>query len=76
MSNREDIDELEPLSVFEAVGVAQLQPGDVILFKSPDRLSDATRARIVDLLDKLFAGHECLILEGGQDISVLRPFSG
>lgn len=68
--------ELEPLSVFDSIDVARLQPGDVILFRTPNLMSGEQRQRIVALLEQLFPDHESLILEAGQDIAVLRPEGG
>lgn len=65
-----------PLSVFDSVKVASLRPGDVVLFRCQNRLSAAARAQIVDLLNEVFPDHESVILEGGQDVAVLRPEPG
>ena len=65
-----------PLSVFETAEVATLKPGDVVLFRCHQGLSDEQRAKAAQVLDIVFPGHECMILDGGQDIAVLRPEPG
>jgi len=68
--------EENPLSVFESANVVSLRPGDVVLFRCPNNLSPAQRDRVAKLLDEVFPLHESVILEGGQDIAVLRPEPG
>ena len=65
-----------PLSVFESASVVSLRPGDALLFRCQSRLGDAQRARVVDMLNEVFPAHESLILDGGQDVAVLRPEPG
>ncbi len=65
-----------PLSVFETAAVVSLKPGDVLLFRCHQNLTDEARAKAAAVLDDVFAGHECMILDGGQDIAVLRPQPG
>lgn len=65
-----------PLSAFESAAVVSLRPGDVLLFRVPGLLRPEQRARVVDLLNEVFPDHESVILEGGQDIAVLRPEPG
>lgn len=64
------------LSVFESVNVASLQPGDVVLFRCPNRLGPNQHAAAVEMLNEVFPDHESVILDGGQDIAVLRPEPG
>jgi hypothetical protein len=64
------------LSVFESVAMARLRPGDVLLFRCSGQLHASTRAHIVEMLNEVFPNHESIILEGGQDIAVLRPEPG
>jgi hypothetical protein len=70
------VTEESPLSVFESASVVELRPGDVLLFRCPKSLSKAEHARATEVLDQVFAGHETMILDGGQDIAVLRPRAG
>jgi hypothetical protein len=65
-----------PLSVFESAAVVGLRPGDIVLFRCPMRLNDKARAEVVDMLNEVFPNHESVILDGGQDIAVLRPEPG
>lgn len=64
------------LSIFESVNVVSLQPGDVVLFRCPNRLNDNQRAETVEFLDEIFPDHESVILDNGQDIAVLRRAPG
>lgn len=65
-----------PLGVFESAHVVSLSPGDVLLFRCHQNLSPEQRASCAEVLDEVFPGHECMILDGGQDIAVLRPRQG
>ena len=67
--------EENPLSVFESA-VVRVRPGDVILFRCPQALSPAARERATGVLNAVFPDHETMILDGGQDIAVLRPKPG
>lgn len=60
-------------SALETAVVVSLQPGDIVLFRTPDRLSKPQRDHIVQMLDEVFPAHESIVLEGGQDIAVMRP---
>lgn len=66
----------DPLSVFESVNVVSLRPGDVVLFRCQNRLGPNQREAAVDMLNDVFPDHESVILDGGQDIAVLRPEPG
>lgn len=68
--------EEKPLSVFESANVVSLQAGDVVLFRCERRLSDLERDRAVEILNEVFPANESMILDGGQDIAVLRPEPG
>ncbi len=63
-------------SVFESASVARLRAGDVLLFRCPQKLSKEQRARCADVVNEVFGDFEVLILDGGQDIAVLRPELG
>ena len=65
-----------PLSVFESAAVVSLRPRDVLLFRCHQNLTADERAAAASVLDVVFSGHECMILDGGQDIAVLRPNPG
>ena len=65
----ESADEYE----FESVSVMRLQKVDVLLFRSPERMLEARRTRQMAILEKLFPSHEILMLEGGEDLTVIRP---
>jgi len=65
-----------PLSIFDSVNVISLRPGDVLLFRCPGYLTNDQRARATAVLNEVFPAHETMILDGGQDIAVLRPEPG
>jgi len=65
-----------PLSVFESASVVRVRPGDVLLFRCPERLTDARRAHATKVLNEVFPNHETMILDGGQDVAILRPEPG
>ena len=69
-------EEERPLSAFESAHAIELRKGDVLLFRCTRRLSDAQREQAVEALNDIFPDHESLILDGGQDIAVLRPEPG
>lgn len=60
----------------EHAAVVRLQPGDVVLFRSPKTFHVEQRAAVVAMLNEVFPNHESIILEGGQEIAVLRPKAG
>lgn len=66
---------MDPVELDSAV-VVSLRPNDVLVFRNPGLLRPKQRKHIVDLLDEVFPDHESIILEGGQDIAVLRPEPG
>lgn len=70
------MNEESPLSVFESANVVSLRAGDVVLFRCQHRLPPAAREQVVDMLNEVFPDHESVILDGGQDIAVLRPEPG
>ena len=75
--------ELESLA---SLSTLHLHPGDVIVLSVPNGLTAQQRQHWQDALESIWPAHDSLILEGGQDISVLRtepeertharPFSG
>lgn len=69
-------EQIEALSVFESAAVVRLRPGDVLLFRCPRHLNDVQRARALDVLNGVFGEYESMILDGGQDLAVLRPEPG
>ena len=65
-----------PLSVFESAKIVNLRPGDVLLFRCAQHLTAAQRERATAVLNGVFPDHETMILDGGQEIAVLRPEPG
>ncbi len=68
--------EEKALSAFESATVVRVRPGDVLLFRCPGHLNQAQREGCIEVLDRVFPDHESLILDGGQDLAVLRPEPG
>lgn len=69
-----DIDQV--LSAFESVNVVRVRARDVLLFRCPGKLSAGQRESAAAMLNEVFPDHESIVLEGGQDIAVLRPEPG
>lgn len=65
-----------PLSVFEFSNVVRLRAGDVVLFRCPKPLTGKQRSGAEEVLNAVFPDNETMILDGGQDIAVLRPEPG
>ncbi len=53
--------------------VLSLQPGDVILLRVPMRITVEDAEHITKLLHDKLPGHKVMFLEGGFELSVLRP---
>lgn len=60
---------------FHAVDLAtlSLQPDDVIVLRHEKRLSPEDTEHIIERMKRDLTGHKVLILEGGLDLSILRP---
>ena len=63
MSNEIKITEVE---------IIRVQPGDIVVFKAEEIISDRSRAEIMENLVKLFPGNQCIILDNNSDITMLR----
>jgi hypothetical protein len=70
------MDVAQVLSAFDSVNVISLRPGDVLLFRCHAKLTDKQRATASKVLNETFPDHDFMILDGGQDIAVLRPEPG
>ena len=57
-------------------GKLEWRPGDVLVLRTPSRMSMDAHRRLLDSLNEVFGeagkGMRVLILENGQDISILR----
>ena len=53
--------------------VLTLQPGDIILLRSPHRVSQFMCETLTARCKKEFPGHKVLVLEDGLELSILRP---
>lgn len=49
-----------------------LQPGDILVFKCPMRLTEAEFVEIVERFKEMLPDTKVMILEGGADVAVLR----
>lgn len=68
--------ESETPSVLDSAAVVSLRPGDVVLFRCPGWLNKPQRDHVIAMLNDVFPAHESIILDGGQDIALLRPEPG
>lgn len=57
----------------ESVSVARVRPGDVLIFRCAQKLSGVQRERVESLLNETFGDIDMLILDGGQEITIMRP---
>lgn len=64
--------EVEGLKIVGEIGSLRLEPDDVLIFRTPDILSDENYRRLNDSLRKVFPGHKVLFLEEGASIEVAR----
>ncbi len=49
-----------------------IDPCDVLVFSTDRRLDMDTRNHLVDQLARVFRGHKAVVLERGDELSVLR----
>lgn len=68
-------DELAALGL-EEVRVVRLEPGDVIVLRVPNRLTDEEYGEIRDQAATFFGDHKVAVLEGGMALDVLREGDG
>lgn len=65
--------EMEKLaSIFEAVRVMPLRPGDFLVFRASERLGAEQMAHVYACLEQQTGHGRILILDGGADLAVLR----
>jgi len=55
------------------VQIAHVQPGDVIVYRSPTAMSPEDVTAVGDRLAEIFPGHQIAILDEGGELQVLRP---
>lgn len=70
----EPIDELLP--AVPDVQILRLRPGDTLVYRSLDRVSDEEYANIAARLKKCFPDNLAILLENGAEITVLRAEDG
>jgi hypothetical protein len=58
--------------IFESVKVLELEPEDVLVFRTPERLSDEQTAQVTQFLAAMFPERRCLILDFGADVEIMR----
>lgn len=62
---------------FDKAEVVETKPGDVLVVTMRGRLSDNALARARDILEEVFKGTTCLILEDGMSIdAIMRKTDG
>lgn len=54
------------------VSVVRLGPGDVVVIKSPQALSDANLKRLKELAETIWSRNKCVVVDGGLSIEVLK----
>ena len=50
-----------------------LKPGDILLLRFEQTLAPFQRDHLKRYLDETFPGYTCLVLDGGAEVSILRP---
>lgn len=55
------------------IATLKLEPGDVLVIKSPKMLDAATCARIEEQVEAVAPGHRALVLDRGFDMAAIRP---
>lgn len=58
--------------LIQALGILSVEPGDVVVIKSPRMLSQEQSARIIGEAKRVITDNEVVILDGGLDIEILR----
>jgi Mg2+/citrate symporter len=61
----------EELSMIEAMSVLEVRPGDIVVLKTPIRLTLEQSNRIKEAAEKAL-GMKVIVLQDGLDIGVLR----
>ena len=56
----------------EHLHVLRIEPGDVLVFSHPGRLSDVARDAITGKTVRAFPGHYVMLLEEGMQLGVVR----
>lgn len=57
----------------QSVSVARLRPGDVLVFRCPDKLTPKQQTAAAATLEAHFGDVPILILDGGQALEIVRP---
>ena len=60
------------LNLLRRARVYHLQPGDIVVLESENRVSEAEAARMIDAAGDVFAPAKVVLLEGGVKVRVLR----
>lgn len=60
-------------SIFEAVRVMPLRPGDFLVFRANEHLTPDQMAMVYAYLERQTGHSRILILDGGADLAILRP---
>ena len=54
------------------IGKLELEAGDIVILKSPGRMTYDGATRLREAAREALRGHKCIILDGGMDIAVLK----
>ena len=54
------------------VAVVNIQPGDFIVLKSENEVSDELYTRLMETMKGIFPDNKCIVLDVGLDLGVLK----
>lgn len=58
------------------LSVLSLKPGDRLVLHTDAHLSDSMRGHLQQTMGRIAPGHECVVIEGGARLGVLRSEEG
>lgn len=62
---------IEGMETFK-IGQTEFRPGDIIILKTPQPVSEATAEAIKKRFETNFPGMKCLVLSDGLEIEIMR----
>lgn len=63
----------EALKIIGDISRVRMHPGDVVIVKVADHLTRERALILRERVQKVFPGHEVVVLDGGMDLQVARP---
>jgi hypothetical protein len=64
---------LEEGVVYSEISRVQIQPGDIVVVKTKEYVSEQGYANFERYLSKVFPGHQILILDNGTQMDIVAP---